>query len=695
MKLRLFFILLFLGGVGVSIAYSLSFLSNHYDLMATIDSRFVLLIIGSIALQMAAHVMRAYKSRYLIDTIREAKTSTLFKGLSIGYLFNSLLPLRLGEFIRAYYVGDALAISKTAVFMSIVIERLVDGIILGVSFIGAGLAVKSMSHDGFTIMTRLGLGLLALSVILALLINIIRSENKMLLRAIHSVSGIFNTGLSNRFRFMVWSGIYGTRLMLSSRRALLRYTMVSCVMWAVYFCSTALVVFAFFRNLSANSAWYTIQSSYAGVSTPAGPGYISTFHAIVTNLLERIGLATPDGFAIFIWLVITAPISLVGLFVLIRQQLNQHHDASHQEALINKLYREKDVSREFSHFLDAYFNGEEINRVLTQAELDGKFKLVRSFKGGSNAHTMLVWQKDQLAVKKITLPQYADKLQAQAQWLSDRSHLPHLPRVIDEETTPHYYSFDLAFNENFATFFEFIHSHSDADNKRVLDSVLHFMKQSIYQPVPAADGTKNLEKYIEGKVTGKVADTAAINSEIGQLLTYDKIIINGKAYANLPQVIKKIRKHRQAMADLGNYQESPIHGDLTVDNLIVSDSSDFLVLDPNNENQVSAPVVDYAKLYQSLHSGYEFLIQLEQCEIKQNAINYEESKSQKYASLFKFIDKKLEADLPADEYRSIIFHEGVHYCRMLTYRANINPETLPVFYATAVKLFNDYLGHYA
>ena len=148
------------------------------------------------------------------------------------------------------------------------------------------------------------------------------------------------------------------------------------------------------------------------------------------------------------------------------------------------------------------------------------------------------------------------------------------------------------------------------------------------------------------------------------------------------------------MKDLASYKQSPIHGDLTVDNLIASAGGDFIILDPNNENQVSAKAVDLGKLYQSLHSGYEFLIQLERCQVKDDQINFEDSKSHKYAEIFNLFDKSLKQRLNPKDYRSILFHEAVHYCRMLTYRVNINEATVPVFYATAVRLFNEFLEQY-
>lgn len=697
MKQRLFFILLFFVGLIVSLFYLMDFLhKQHPSLSGKLTFSLILLSLIGIVIQMAAHITRAYKSKLLINSIRESHTRTLFKGLSVGYLFNALLPLRLGEVVRAFYVGDALAISKTAVFISIIIERIIDGLILGVCFISANLIVNDFSSKSFSMpLAKIGFGLIILSTILALIIRAISSESKAVLSSIRLISKLFNTDISNHMRFMAWSGIYGTKLMLSDKRRVRRYFLLSVFMWLLYFISTGLVAMAYFSGIGSHKEWYTIQSTYAGVSAPAGPGYLGSFHLIVSKLLNKIGLIGVGGFSLIIWLILVAPISVVGLVVLARQRFaKKHYSGPTEQMLMNKLHREKNISGEMANFLDAYFKGEEINQILTQAELDDKFKLIKSFRGGSNAHTMLVWQSQELRVKKICLIQYSDKLEAQAKWLNERQKLPHLPKVITQEKNHEYYYFDLSYNESFSPFFEFIHSNSTNVSYQIINSVLEFMKKSIYTPVAIKDGNLKLKKYIDTKIESKIDDTAAINSEIGQLMSYPKLTINGKSYMNILGIIEKIKNNQKAMKDLADYKESPIHGDLSIDNLIVSGDRDFLVLDPNNENQVSSPVVDYAKLYQSLHSGYEFLIQLERCEVKGNKVNFEESKSQKYAEIFAMVDKKLRKDLKDKEYRSIIFHEAVHYCRMLTYRAHLNPDTLPVFYCTAIKLFNEFYENY-
>jgi uncharacterized protein (TIRG00374 family) len=52
--------------------------------------------------------------------------STLFGGVVVGYLANNLLPLRAGEFVRAYYLTARSGIAGTISFSTICIERMAD-----------------------------------------------------------------------------------------------------------------------------------------------------------------------------------------------------------------------------------------------------------------------------------------------------------------------------------------------------------------------------------------------------------------------------------------------------------------------------------------------------------------------------------------------------------------------------------------
>ena len=50
--------------------------------------------------------------------------------LLIGYLANNLLPARLGELVRAHYLGDREGVSRTTTLGTIVVERVIDTVVV-------------------------------------------------------------------------------------------------------------------------------------------------------------------------------------------------------------------------------------------------------------------------------------------------------------------------------------------------------------------------------------------------------------------------------------------------------------------------------------------------------------------------------------------------------------------------------------
>lgn len=652
----------------------------------------------AVACQVLAHCLRARNAQDLLRVVRPSGFMPVFSGMSIGFLFNALLPFRLGELVRAHVTGKQLAISRGVVFLTILFERAVDGLLLGACAVLAWLVWPGERPPVMRTLLLLAGGVGLVSVAVSLLLLVLYRQDTRLLRWLGRWTSAFNDRIRDRGRFLLWSVIYGLHVVFRSAR-LGRYVATAALTWVLYLASMAALVQGFLPASPLLPRLTVAISAYLSVSVPSGPGFLGTFHYYFSELAR--GLLGTDGvplaMSLVCWSVLIVPFALVGLGLLFSLRASERRslEAEPLESMKNKLHRDADITPELSHFLDEYFSGAELSHLLSAQEMGGNFRIIKTFKGGSNASTLLVWEDKKLQVKKFTLRQHADKLKTQYDWLRRYSNLRHLPQVPQETHGRDFYAFNIEYRENFIPFFQYIHSESTEKSRRIIDGVLDFMYGNIYELRERVHAREDLERYVDDKVINKVRDAAALNLQLASLVDLDTLVINGRRYDNLHVSVERLRRNARALQELSTVYHTPIHGDLTVDNIIVSRQDDhFLVLDPNNENTLSDPVVDLGKLYQSLHSGYEFLCQLPTARVEGNALQFEEIMSSRYSELFTHLQRVLSERLPPETLRTVLFHEAVHYCRMLTYRARINPATLPAFYATAVKLFHEFNAQY-
>lgn len=319
--------------------------------------------------------------------------------------------------------------------------------------------------------------------------------------------------------------------------------------------------------------------------------------------------------------------------------------------------------------------------------------MLRALKGGSHASTLLVWQDGEIVVKKLTLTEHRSKLDSQFEWLAARSGARQIVDVVGRYDGGDHFDIDIEFREGTVPYFEYLHASSKEAAWRVLDDVIGFMERTVYQPIRIHGRERILDQYISTKVSRKVLDTAAVAPAVSQLLGHDCIRVNGVEYINLPVVVEQIRANEAATTDLCDFNHEAVHGDLTIDNLMVDPiDGSFMIIDPNDENLISDRLVDYAKILQSLHSGYEFLVEHQVVIARGMEVSFEERRSAQYEFLYSRSVDAFAALLEPARRRALLFHEAVHYCRMLTYRAAIDPGSVAMYYVIATRLFNEFLA---
>ena len=125
--------------------------------------------------------LRGLRWKWLFKENVSPSIRSLYRAELIGYFGNNILPLRLGELLRSYIVGKENSLSKSFVFGTVVLERLMDSLILA-SF--TLLLLLTFPLEG-TIKQYLIWGCIISFILMAVLliiinrIQIFQTENKM------------------------------------------------------------------------------------------------------------------------------------------------------------------------------------------------------------------------------------------------------------------------------------------------------------------------------------------------------------------------------------------------------------------------------------------------------------------------------------------------------------------------------------
>jgi uncharacterized protein (TIRG00374 family) len=85
-------------------------------------------LLPALVLYFIGVAIRAVRWHFLLRSIKPIPTFALFRTVVIGYMANDILPARMGELVRAYVLGRQENVSKTATLVTIVVERVFDGL---------------------------------------------------------------------------------------------------------------------------------------------------------------------------------------------------------------------------------------------------------------------------------------------------------------------------------------------------------------------------------------------------------------------------------------------------------------------------------------------------------------------------------------------------------------------------------------
>lgn len=122
----------YLIGFGVSALLLVLFLftvdiRQMLDALAGANYWFLLPAVGA---YLVSIYFRSLRWSVLLRHLKRVSTRRLYPVVVVGYMANNLLPMRLGELVRSYYLGEREGVSKTSALATVFVERLFDALVL-------------------------------------------------------------------------------------------------------------------------------------------------------------------------------------------------------------------------------------------------------------------------------------------------------------------------------------------------------------------------------------------------------------------------------------------------------------------------------------------------------------------------------------------------------------------------------------
>jgi uncharacterized protein (TIRG00374 family) len=228
------------------------------------------------------YLIRAWRWRIFLDPVRETSFSSRLSSLMIGFAANCILPARLGEFIRANYIGHTSGVSRSAAFGTIVIERLFDGFTL-LMFLLIGLLATTFptaleSWSGSIRLT--GIILFLASILLVLLLAGFKYKAEFFLKLLERLLFFLPSGLLSKIIRLVHNFTAGLAL-LNDRNSWVMGIFYSLLLWSTALFQIMLIAWSIGLDLPFMSTFLIMAMAFFGVMIPSAPGYIGTFHLSV------------------------------------------------------------------------------------------------------------------------------------------------------------------------------------------------------------------------------------------------------------------------------------------------------------------------------------------------------------------------------------------------------------------------------
>ncbi len=280
-------------------------------------------LVPALALYFGGVLVRAVRWSILLRPAATITPRQAFPIIVIGYTANNVLPLRTGELVRSFVLGQKYGVRKSAALATIAIERLFDGftmlafILVATIFVSFTAQLQHVALIAFVVFALILIGLFVLTL-----------GGSFRDRLLQLVLGPLPSRVADRVETMMASFLSGLGV-LRNRRDLSLVAATSLVAWSLEAGMYWTIALGFGGNLASvmSFAAALMTTGVANLATliPSSPGYVGPFETatvLVVNGALDVPRTVALSYAIVVHAALWGPITVLGALEWSRQQLS-------------------------------------------------------------------------------------------------------------------------------------------------------------------------------------------------------------------------------------------------------------------------------------------------------------------------------------------------------------------------------------
>lgn len=247
-------------------------------------------VVAYLGILAIVHVARTLRWGNLLSGLERVPFARLNEASAIGFMMLIILPFRLGEFARPYLIAERSNVRRSAAMTTVVLERIVDGIIIATLLRVLLFFVPSTSPN----IDRIALGSNVMFLVFGgglLFLIVARWQHARVMALIRAVLGRVSPKFAERAVYVV-DGFVSALRQLPDAKNFAQFSFWTAVYWSAngygisfltraFDCSNAAGSVCEPLTLTVFQGFVVLSVMIVGLMIPAGPGGAGTFQTFV------------------------------------------------------------------------------------------------------------------------------------------------------------------------------------------------------------------------------------------------------------------------------------------------------------------------------------------------------------------------------------------------------------------------------